>query len=60
VRISKVIPVILNIISKNFFMYCSDPSISLLELDDFKLLLKHKRLEVIGEDDVCTALFLWA
>ena len=41
-------------------MYFSDPGISLLELDDFKLILKHKRLHVISEDDICTSLYLWA
>jgi hypothetical protein len=41
-------------------MYFSDPGISLLELDDFKLILKHKRLHVISEDDICTSLYTWA
>ena len=60
IRISKIIPAILSTISKNFYMYFSDPGISLLELDDFKLILKHKRLHVISEDDICTSLYLWA
>lgn len=60
IKTSKVIPVILNTISKNFYMYCSDPGVSFLDLEDLKLLLKHKRLQVISEDDICTTLFLWA
>lgn len=60
IRISKIIPIILSSISKNFFMYFSDPGVALLDLDDFKLILKHKRLQVLSEDDICTAFFLWA
>ena len=38
----------------------SDPEIRHLTKDDFKLLLKHKYLNVTQEDEVVKAICLWA
>jgi hypothetical protein len=41
---------ILNYISRNFSSLFDDPDIGLLSKDEFKLLLKHKYLNVTNED----------
>lgn len=38
--------VMLSFISRNFFSVFNDPDIGLLKKDEFKLLLKHKYLNV--------------
>ncbi len=40
-------------------MFITDPLICLLGKDAFKLLLKHKYLNVSHEDEVIKALCLW-
>ena len=42
--------VILNFISKNFAILFDDPDIGFLKKEEFKLLLKHKYLNVQQED----------
>jgi hypothetical protein len=42
-KVHKVLATILSTISKSFFLYANDPFISLLSVDDFKQMLKHKR-----------------
>lgn len=50
---------ILNYISKNFDRLYNDPDIGLLHKDEFKLLLKHKYLNVTNEDHVLESIILW-
>lgn len=50
---------ILNYISRNFEHVYNDPDIGLLHKDEFKLLLKHKYLNVSKEDQVVQAIVLW-
>jgi hypothetical protein len=59
IKIHKVLSVILSTISKSFYMYINDPMICLLNSDDFKQILKHKRFQVTCEDEVVRALSLW-
>lgn len=58
-KIHKVLSVILSTISKSFYMYTNDPMICLMNSDDFKQILKHKRFQVTCEDEVVRALSLW-
>lgn len=58
-KIHKLLSVILATISKSFYMYINDPMICLLNFDDFKQMLKHKRFQVTCEDEVVRALSLW-
>lgn len=58
-KVHKVLATILSTISKSFFLYANDPFISLLSVDDFKQMLKHKRFQVTHEDEVVRALSLW-
>ena len=51
---------ILLYISKNFTYLITDPHISLLPKEQFKLLLKHKMLNVTQEDEVIKAVCMWA
>ena len=51
---------ILLYISKNFTYMITDPQISLLPKEQFKLLLKHKLLNVTQEDEVIKAICMWA
>ena len=46
-------------VSRNFGLYSNDPSICLLSVEDFKVILKHKRLQVYHEDEVVRAFYLW-
>jgi hypothetical protein len=50
---------ILNYISRNFSQCFDDPDIGLLHKDEFKLLLKHKYLNVANEDQIVRAITLW-
>jgi hypothetical protein len=50
---------ILHYISRNFSLFITDPLISMLPKDQFKLLLKHKYLNVSHEDEIMKALCLW-
>jgi hypothetical protein len=50
---------ILFYISRNFTFLLTEPSIALLPKALFKLLLKHKYLNVTQEDEVVKALCLW-
>lgn len=47
-------------ISRNFSYLITDVHIPILPKDQFKLLLKHKFLNVTQEDDVVKAICLWA
>lgn len=58
-KVHKVYGVILSTISRNFSEVHRDPNIKLLEPNDFKMLLKHKRLGVTAEDEVVIAFSLW-
>ena len=58
-KVSKLHSVILSTIAMNFADYTSDPNISLLSVDEMKLLLKSKILQVRSEDQVVDALMLW-
>ena len=58
-QVQKVLSCILYTISKNFHLLCGHPHISLLSVDEFKTLLKHKRFQVTNEDQVIKALYLW-
>jgi len=51
---------ILLYVSRNFTYLITDPMISLLPKDQFKLLLKHKLLNVTQEDEVVKSLCMWA
>lgn len=51
---------ILLYISRNFTYLITDPHIALLPKDQFKLLLKHKLLNVTNEDEVVKSLCMWA
>jgi len=50
---------ILHFISRNFSLFITDPCVHLLPKDQFKLLLKHKYLNVAHEDEVVKAVCLW-
>ena len=50
---------LLSYISKNFTFLLHEPEIRHLTKDDFKLLLRHKYLNVTQEDEVLKALCLW-
>lgn len=50
---------ILHYISRNFTYLIADPIIHLLPKDQFKLLLKHKYLNVTQEDEIIKAICLW-
>lgn len=50
---------ILHYISKNFTYLINDPDIKYLTKEEFKLLLKHKYLYVVQEDEVIKAICLW-
>ena len=50
---------LLTFISKSFTYLVHDPDIKHLTKDDFKLLLKHKHLNVTQEDEVIRAICLW-
>ena len=52
--------VILNYVSRNFATLLDDPDIGLLKKEEFKLLLKHKYLNVQQEDQVLKAVILWS
>lgn len=58
-QMQKLISIVLMTISKNFYKFYSHPYISLLTVDEFKTMLKHKRLSVTHEDDVAKAFYLW-
>ena len=51
---------LLNFISRNFTYLIGDPEIKYMSKDDFKLLLKHKYLNVTQEDEVVKAICLWS
>lgn len=59
-RVQRVLSAVLSTISRNFSLYCGDPKISLLPAEDFKTILKHKRLQVYHEDHVLHALYFWS
>ena len=46
-------------ISKNFTFLIYDPDIKYLKREEFKVLLKHKYLNVTQEDEVIKAICLW-
>ena len=50
---------LLSFISRNFTYLINDPEIRYLSKDDFKLLLKHKYLNVTQEDEVIKGICLW-
>jgi len=52
--------IILNFISRNFATLFDDPDIGFLKKDEFKLILKHKYLNVQQEDHVIRAIILWS
>ena len=51
---------LLSFISKNFTFLINDPDIRYLRKEEFKLMLKHKYLNVTQEDEVLKAICLWA
>jgi hypothetical protein len=51
--------IIVSYINQNFSMLVNDPDIKLLRKDEFKLLLKHKYVHVVQEDDVVKAICQW-
>jgi hypothetical protein len=50
---------ILSYINRNFTALIHDPDIKYLKKEEFKILLKHKHINVIQEDDVIKAICLW-
>lgn len=56
---SKLHSVILSTVAANFGDYATDPCIALLTVDEMKMLLKSKILQVPNEDKVVDALMLW-
>lgn len=58
-ELQQVIAQILCYISKNFTFLIQDPEIKHLTKDEFKMLLKHKFVNITQEDEVIKALCLW-
>ena len=58
-KIKYIYSSILLYISRNFTHLINDPMISLLPKEQFKLLLKHKMLNVTHEDEVVKAICGW-
>ena len=50
---------ILSYINRNFTALIHDPDIKYLKKEELKILLKHKYINVIQEDDVIKAICLW-
>ena len=50
---------LLSFVSRNFTYLINDPEIRYLSKDDFKLILKHKFLNVTQEDEVIKAICNW-
>lgn len=50
---------IMSYISRNFTFLINDPDIKYLRRDEFKVILKHKYLNVVQEDEVIKAICLW-
>ena len=50
---------LLGYISQNFTYLMHEPEIRFLSKDDFKLILRHKYLNVVQEDEVLKAVCLW-
>ena len=46
-------------ISKNFTYLMQEPEIRFMSKDDFKLILKHKYVNITQEDEVLKAVSLW-
>ena len=58
-KVKYIYSAILLYISRNFSYLITDPMISLMPKDQFKLILKHKLLNVTQEDEVVKALCMW-
>ena len=58
-KVKYIYSAILLYISRNFTFLITDPLLSLLPKDQFKLILKHKLLNVTQEDEVVKALCMW-
>lgn len=58
-KVKEMYSQLLSFISKNFTYLTSEPEIRFLTKDDFKLLLKHKYLNVSQEDEVIKSICLW-
>lgn len=58
-KVKYIYSAILLYVSKNFTYQISDPMISMLPKDQFKLLLKHKMLNVTQEDEVVKSICMW-
>ncbi len=58
-KVKYIYSAILLYISRNFTYLITDPMISLMPKDQFKLILKHKMLTVTHEDEVVKALCMW-
>ena len=59
-KVKYIYSAILHYISRNFTYLITDPLISLFPKDQFKMILKHKFLNVTQEDEVVKAICLWA
>jgi hypothetical protein len=58
-KIKYIFSAILLYISRNFTHLITDPLMYMLPKDQFKLILKHKLLNVTQEDEVVKALCVW-
>jgi hypothetical protein len=58
-KIKYIYSSILLYISKNFTYLIVDPLLYLLPKDQFKLILKHKYINVTQEDEIVKALCMW-
>ena len=58
-KVKYIFSSILLYISRNFTHLITDPALSLLPKEQFKLILKHKLLNVTQEDEVVKALCVW-
>jgi hypothetical protein len=59
-KVKYIYSAILLYISRNFTYLITDPMISMLPKEQFKLLLKHKMLNVTQEDEVVKGICMWA
>lgn len=59
-KVKYIFSAILLYISRNFTHLITDPYIYMLNKEQFKLILKHKHLNVTQEDEVVKAVCLWA
>lgn len=59
-KVSRLHSSLLAVIAMNFCNYVNDPCIALINAEEFKLVLRSKKLAVNNEDEVVQAIVFWS